>query len=284
MATVITQREALGLDESGRARSPTADQRATGAMAVETLSSAVARGVKASGHAPLPMPPFRDMAFDLPPCPCRGGCGQTLPFPGLCDPCARRMVASDCRAFVVARALERIPREYVDARWETLPTLESRDGGLRVRESPERLLKIREAIENEPWVILTGPSGVGKSTIAACHTRALLECGVEAYFVEALELHDDDDGQELCERLLDVPHLVYDDLGGELLGAPLRGGIAAIRSRLGTRLLAHRFSRHLPTVVTCGRVEVELLPIYGPLLTRRLFGGILQIPIGRRAI
>ena len=102
------------------------------------------------------------------------------------------------------------------------------------------------------WISFAGPSGSGKSYLAAAIANRQIELGQPALFVTAADLLDylrggfDDDEEltfvDLFEQVRNAPLLILDDL-------PTNPATPWGQDRL-FQLLAHRHSSRLPTVIT----------------------------------
>jgi DNA replication protein DnaC len=122
--------------------------------------------------------------------------------------------------------------------------------------------------ENAPhdWVILLGGYGTGKTHLAAAATRNLLRGRQETVFAEVPALlewirsgyrrkgktyySDDENPDQLFERLMDVPFLVLDDLGAQR-------DTDWVNEKL-YRLINHRYVNELPMLVTSNKPLAEM--------------------------
>jgi DNA replication protein DnaC len=113
-----------------------------------------------------------------------------------------------------------------------------------------------------PWLVLIGPTGSGKTHVAAAITRAMVSQNVPARFVNADDLLEDlregdrIDGDSADLRLrpyVDVNVLAVDDVRIEM--ATTTSQISRIE-----RLLTKRFENLAPTVVTSNQRLSEFPP------------------------
>jgi hypothetical protein len=289
-------RASLGLRPDGRASLPPPTLRGRAGEATGSLGEAIL------ARAPA-LPPGDDTsgddggAFSLPGIAlengklvvrgafaCRGGCGQNLPFPGVCGSCAVDLARRAREDLARLRVFERLPDEFQDVTWADLPKLRNRtDTGPRVCLDFETLPVLRRELEASLRAVLRGPNGCGKSTLAACWLRAALDDGVDGLFVPAIALEDTEEGRAVCAQAAAVPRLVLDDLAGELFAAPARGGVAAIRIRMVAKLLRVRFSAGRRTVITTEKSRTELEDVYTEGITRGIFDGALDVPLNEES-
>jgi DNA replication protein DnaC len=113
----------------------------------------------------------------------------------------------------------------------------------------------------EGWLILLGPTGVGKTHLAAAIGHRWRELGRTVEFVVVPDLLDrvralmSDDGDaeqyRLLEQVRTCPYLILDDLG-------VHSATRWAQEKL-FQILNHRYNAKLATVVTVG-VPVEELP------------------------
>lgn len=272
------QRANLGLTPEGRARVRPGpiDQRARASDAPQPL-----------GPAPSLVEVVRPGAYN---CIARPGgvvCGEAISTPGICARCgARETTDAEARARQ-ARLDRAMPPLYQDVTWETLPSLMNEAGTEpRVALSPQEIEDVREAFATHLRVILLGPAGGGKSTLAAAHVRDALDGGVvNARFFSARTLIDKPGGDPLEELIRTSANraTVIDDLGTEFHGAPAGSGLAAQRIVVIDNALRDRHERKLGYVITTEYDQPRIEHFYGDGLARRIFEGALIIPIGRAA-
>ncbi len=102
------------------------------------------------------------------------------------------------------------------------------------------------------WLVLLGPTGSGKTRIAAAIANQRIDAGEPVFFVTAADLLDhlrstyapDSDlaYDEMFEQVRSVPLLVLDDLGDESATPWAKEKLAQV--------LTHRYNERLPTVIT----------------------------------
>ena len=124
----------------------------------------------------------------------------------------------------------------------------------RDRELFRGLVRDAKAFAEEPagWLLVHGPSGAGKTHVAAAIANRCLERGQPALFVVVPDLldhlrasykPDSDMGYDaLLEQVRAAPVLILDDLGTQ-------SGTAWAQEKL-FQILNHRYNAQLPTVVT----------------------------------
>jgi DNA replication protein DnaC len=183
----------------------------------------------------------------------------------------RAALAEARRQRAIERALDRVDAGF---RWATVDSLAERPRTVAAARIASELLD-----RGATLVTLAGPSGVGKTTVAA------------ALYRRVLERMDEPDGEwqqaseivhqarlaatrrepfELLERCLEVDLLVLDDLGQESAGEWKRDII---------HLLQRRHARRQTTIVTTyltppeSNKPCEAVDRYGDGVARRLFEG-----------
>ncbi|HWC29593.1 MAG TPA: ATP-binding protein, partial [Dehalococcoidia bacterium] len=129
-----------------------------------------------------------------------------------------------------------------------------RSANPRDRELFRGLVGDARAFADEPagWILVHGPSGAGKTHLAAAIANRCIERGQPALFVVVPDLldhlrasyrPDSDLGYELLlEQVRTAPVLILDDLGTQ-------SGTAWAQEKL-FQILNHRYNAQLPTVVT----------------------------------
>jgi DNA replication protein DnaC len=140
----------------------------------------------------------------------------------------------------------------------------------------------RFVTDRQGWLVLSGPSGTGKTHLAAAVGNALVETGQPVRFVSVPDLLDHlrsafdpavgAQYDEIFLQAIEAPILVLDDLGAQ-------SSTAWADEKLD-QILTHRFNRRLPTLVTTGLPFSEL----GDRLRTRLgdpyFSTVVQIKAG----
>ncbi len=115
------------------------------------------------------------------------------------------------------------------------------------------------------WLVISGPSGTGKTHIAAAIANRIVADGRPVKFVSVPDLldhmrasldrnpedSDTEDFEGLFSHIIEAPMLVLDDLG---IQSPTRWAEEKI-----DQILSHRYARRLPTVLTTG-LPVDQLP------------------------
>lgn len=215
---------------------------------------------------------------------CTGGCGGLLKLPGRCDSCTLRAIAVE-REKRVRAWLRGVPERYRDARWEDLSRLTTHDGSARVMWPPQGSSALRRALARAPRAVLIGPAGSGKTSVAIAHLRAVVEQRPDARvrFVPATDLAREETpegGPTPMALALSADVLVLDDLGAELEHAGAGTGLLAQRVGPACKVIAERFDRCLPLVVTTGLERDKLELLYSDRIARRLFEGALVARLG----
>src|SRR5690606_8996259 len=129
------------------------------------------------------------------------------------------------------------------------------------------------------WLVITGPSGTGKTHLAAAIANRLITDSKPAKFVSVPDLldhmraslDDDEPGAEDFEGLfisiIEAPMLILDDLGVQ--------SQTPWADEKVDQLLTHRYARRLPTVITSS-VPVERMSdrlrtrIADPMISHRI--------------
>jgi hypothetical protein len=183
----------------------------------------------------------------------------------VCDDCIANYEHRLAAGFV-SKSTSKIPDGYAGADFETGAGL------LRARVKPESAI-LRAQHERGRTIMLVGPSGAGKTTLACAmlRQRAKKELGC---FIASSAL-----GHEACLfgnretellRLARVrPVLVLDDLGTEIDRSPRLEASHAVGN-----MIQDRHDRQLVTIVTTFRSDKELEERYGDGVLRRLFSNI----------
>jgi hypothetical protein len=234
------------------------------------------------------MTPLADALKDMLPeagsYACAGRCGARVELPGICSDCAARLDAVEHEKRLRAW-LRTIPPLYRDVTWETLPHLKRDDGTPRValaNPSSERWQALRwEKIEPSPRVVLIGPPGNGKTSVAVAHLRARFDRrpADRVRFVAAEDLDKVVEPSPMA-LALSAEVLVLDDLGADLRSAEVGSGLLAQRMEFAAKVIAHRFEHRLPLVVTTGLDRGRVAALYGDRVARRLYEGAAVVRLG----
>lgn len=136
----------------------------------------------------------------------------------------------------------------------TFDTLQPR-GRSGTDASFEAAVEVARAYAEEPqgWLVITGPSGTGKTHLAAAIANRRIELGHPVLFMVVADLLDhlragyDTDDEDLAfdrvfEQVRNAPLLILDDLDGA-------SGTAWAREKL-LQVINHRFNLALPTIIT----------------------------------
>ena len=121
------------------------------------------------------------------------------------------------------------------------------------RNFAEALKTAQDYAENpDGWLVLTGPSGTGKTHLAAAIANRCIERQQTAFFIMVADLLDhlraayapesDTSYDELFEQVRNVPLLILDDLG-------VHSATPWAQEKL-FQIINHRYNNILPTVVT----------------------------------
>ena len=112
----------------------------------------------------------------------------------------------------------------------------------------------RFVTDRQGWLVISGPSGTGKTHLAAAAGNALVETGEPVRFVSVPDLLDHlrsafdpavgAQYDEIFLQAIEAPVLILDDLG-------VQSSTAWADEKLD-QILTHRYNRRLPTLVTTG--------------------------------
>lgn len=171
-------------------------------------------------------------------------------------------------------------RLYEDYRW----AWETKDIGPRVPQAAKHAHRFEETAE-KPLVIFTGPTGIGKTTLAvhwlrkSCEGMIAIEEYAKAKRIEILhtwelkqvyQRHRMGDGEpEPIERSIKASLLLIDELGKE------------DDPSIVERIIRERILKHAPTWCTTGLSSEKLRSIYDDAFMRRLFQGNLLIQVDK---
>jgi hypothetical protein len=234
-----------------------------------------------------------DPSSDLPPKP-ETDCPRCLarwPRPGLCDWCTSRVPPQPPAPLEAVELARIIPQRFRDARWSNLAELRNDCGDAPRLSCPaQRLAGIRAALCSNRRGVLIGPPGAGKTTIAGAWAWHQIALGVDRVrWFSALRLLENKPRESLArpgvstlpsELALSAGALVIDDLGAELEGAPPGSGLLAQRMGAASRIIAERFDRQRPTLITTGFDVDAVAAHYGERCARRVFEGAATVRLG----
>lgn len=189
--------------------------------------------------------------------PCVSGCGLTVAAPAnVCEQCAAKRVRNRRQLSV----LETIPESL---RWSSFLAQE-----LRQRVANPDLIARAHAGRDAPRVVLVGPAGTGKSSLATAMFRARVEAlpDLSAVFAPAWRIgvaraRSEGSEPELVGRCERCDLLVIDDLGSE----------RPIPSNPIPDLIFERHAEDRATWVTTWMSPRQVSERYGDGIARRIF-------------
>lgn len=169
-------------------------------------------------------------------------CRREVSTPGICSAACRRALAKvderDARALAVRRAWAP-PPALRRCTWGSAALRGAVLGGAPMVHALRA--QLCDASASGP-IVLVGPNGVGKSSLAAAWAMAIEgSVWAPAYALEQADLM----GAARSARAL-----VIDGLGGEIAGAPPRSPLASVRGRAAAELLLHAPDQLARLVVT----------------------------------
>lgn len=135
----------------------------------------------------------------------------------------------------------------------------------------------------EGWLIITGPSGTGKTHLAAAIGNALLEQGDPVKFISipnlldhfrsALSSETETNYDDTFQQTIEAPILILDDLSVNNLSGWAEEKL--------DQILTHRYNRRMPTIVTTSKYFYELNDRFRTRLSDPYFSSIINIQPGR---
>lgn len=203
-------------------------------------------------------------------------CGDPRPYGVTCEPCKPKAARAQ-RQEGLRASYATIPPMFRETTFENV--------GARVRKGAlDHARAATDALEATPRVILSGPPGCGKTSLASCMLRRLIDRALEPdatiehwrrassiLFVDAHDLAGARAaaplGSEapLVKRAFGVSVLVIDELGGEPEKIP--------RNAIPDVLHKRHKDPSRWTIVTTGLATSVLADLYGGGIVRRLFEG-----------
>jgi DNA replication protein DnaC len=208
---------------------------------------------------------------DQPPCPvCDDARWLNVDAP-VGSPDFGTVVPCECQERVWGAHTRNRLRDYSDLGPLERMTFESMEPtGREGFVDPPTFRRARDAAQtysHDPmgWLIITGPSGTGKTHLAAAIANRLIADNRPAKFVSVPDLLDHmratlersggdpdaDNFEGLFNHIIEAPMLVLDDLGVQ---SPTRWAEEKI-----DQVLSHRYARRLPTVITMS-LTIEQMP------------------------
>lgn len=212
-----------------------------------------------------------ETAEEQPPCPiCDDARWLNVDAP-VGSPEFGTVVPCECQERAWGSHVQKRLRDYSDLGPLERMTFESmepagRDGFV----DPPGFRRARDAAQrysHDPmgWLVISGPSGTGKTHIAAAIANRLVAEDRPVKFVSVPDLldhmraaldrdsdePDSDDFEGLFSHIIEAPMLVLDDLGAH---SPTRWAEEKV-----DQVLSHRYARRLPTVITTS-LAVDQMP------------------------
>lgn len=129
-----------------------------------------------------------------------------------------------------------------------------------------------------PSLLFNGNPGLGKTFLSTCIARSVVDGGHSVIYMTAgqffammdrARFQADPEAQAQAERCKRCDLLILDDLGSELVTAPVQTALYAI---INDRLLGN-----VPTIVSSNLQSGELSNRYGPATASRLLGSFRQV-------
>ena len=133
------------------------------------------------------------------------------------------------------------------------------------------------------YILMQGPTGVGKTFLSACIARVVAEKGYSVCYetavaaLEAFELQRfardadiADDASKKVRRMLDCDLLILDDLGTEIITSVT---VSALYTLINSRL-----NSGLPMIISTNCSDEELSARYTPQICSRLSGSFKNLP------
>lgn len=164
-------------------------------------------------------------------------------------------------------ASSRIDKAYVRMNWSDYqPENEKQREALRISQRyAETFPNLEDVFASCTGLIYTGPCGTGKTHLAVCVLKGVLEKGYRGLFVDFLELlrnvkdsydpNSDSSALEVLQPILDTDILVLDDFGSHHITGWVKDTVFDI--------INYRYRKQKPVIVTTN------LPLEAPAATSR---------------
>lgn len=207
----------------------------------------------------------------------RGKDGVLLPFDKRPDPFQVRTFSCDCRTqWFIHRQL---CASGIQSSYQTMSEMDIEDHqALKI--FTDRMANLDDWLSDGYGMVLSGPHGNGKSSVAAMLCKAAMARGKRVHYMTFSRLLDtyargwteDDVKRWITRHIRNADLLVIDDLGQEVKSGPQRGSTRMAVAFLDD-IMRYRVSARLATIITTNEPIARVEAMYGSSVLSLIFEG-----------